>query len=78
MAKKREGETDHPAAEQRAAEAGETLEVAGEAPEPTKKIKFTAFKTFTSRGRRLEGDIDDFPASEAEKLIADGVASECR
>lgn len=76
MAKKRDGETE-PAAEARAAEAGETLEIAGPAPEPTKKIKFTAFKIFTSRGRRLEGDIDDFPVSEAEKLIADENAVEC-
>lgn len=75
MARKRlEGETE-PAAELRAAEAGETLEVVGEPPEPTKKIIINAFKIFTSRGRRLSGDIDDFPASEADALIASGDAA---
>lgn len=72
---KREGETE-PAAEQRAAEAGETLEVVGAVPAQTKKIIFKAFKIYTSRGRRLEGDIDDFPAAEADQLIADGNAAE--
>lgn len=72
---KREGETE-PAAELRAAEAGETLEVVG-TPQPTKKIKFKAFKTFTSRGRRLAEDVDDFPVAEADALIASGDAVEC-
>lgn len=61
MTKKREGETE-PAAEASAA---------------TKKIKFTAFKVFTSRGRRLAGDVDDFPEDEADKLIAAGDAEAC-
>jgi hypothetical protein len=73
---KRDGETE-PAAEVRAADDGQTLELVGEPAEPTKKIKFTAFKVFTSRGRRLADDVDDFPVTEADKLIADGVAVEC-
>lgn len=52
------------------------VEVVEAASAASKKIKFTAFKTYTSRGRRLADDVDDFPADEAEKLIADGVAVE--
>ena len=70
---KRDGETE-PAAELRAAEVGETLEIATPETEATRKLKFTAFKVFTSRGRRLKDDVDDFPASEADQLIADGAA----
>lgn len=47
------------------------------APLESKKIKIKAFKVYTSRGRRLAGDVDDFPASEADYLIANGDAVEC-
>jgi hypothetical protein len=59
--------------------------VVEKAPEPeqkpvqvdsTKQVKITAFKVFTSRGRRLAGDVESFPAAEAEKLISNGEAVE--
>ena len=49
---------------------------ASAAPVESKKIKIKAFKVYTSRGRRLAGDVDDFPADEADTLIANEEAEE--
>ena len=42
--------------------------------EPDKRIRITALKVFTRHGRFTEGQWVEIPASEADKLIAEGHA----
>ena len=43
---------------------------------PAKRVKIKVYKIMTSLGRKLEGDLIELPAAEADSLIAAGHAEE--